>query len=176
MWPASSNPIRPMTMRKNLFLALGLICGALLVAPSLEAQQSFTSTHKTAMVDSVQQALSAFSAAMARSQWDSALAFYARRPEFRWVEEGKVVARGPEEIGKYLKSMPASMRITTTYTDTEVIPLAPGLAAVVTRFSTAMTNGDAAPITFGGMLTMTMVHTPEGWRILNGHSSAEHEQ
>ena len=155
-----------MTMRDRAPIALALALIAL--GPAVLHAQTLSLAHRRAIDDSVRQTLMLFAATMARGDWDSAGKFY------RWVEEGRVVARSAEEIRKYLGAMKPSMRIRTIYDSVETRALAPGIASVLTAFSTTMGDSGATGFTFAGKLTMTMIHASNGWVILNGHSSALH--
>ncbi|MEO8452234.1 MAG: nuclear transport factor 2 family protein [Gemmatimonadota bacterium] len=126
-----------------------------------------------AIRDSVRTAIDGLQRHFAAAQWDSVTRIYADDPSFRWLEDGRVVARSAAEIRQYFAKMPAGTRIETTYHDTEILPIVPGVASVVTNFQTHMSDSTADPgFTFGGILTMTFVHRDDGWRILNGHASA----
>jgi hypothetical protein len=64
------------------------------------------------------------------------------------------------------------MRVETTYADTEITPLAPGVAAVVTRFETRFADSTGADFGFEGSITATLVHRDGYWRFLQGHTSS----
>ena len=129
--------------------------------------------HVVAIRDSVSATLDAFRRYSAAGQWDSVLRIYADDSSFRWLEGGAVVAHNAAQIRQYFSKLPAGMRIETSYQDTEILPIVPGVASVVTKFQTHMSDSTAGPgFTFGGALTMTFVHRDDGWRILNGHASA----
>jgi hypothetical protein len=168
----SFNPIPPMTMPDRALMALALTLVTL--SPAALHAQTMSLAHRRAIDDSVRQTLTRYTATMAQGHWDSAGAYYSNSPDFRWVEEGKVVARSAQDIRKYLGAMQPTMRIRTVYDSVETTALAPGIASVVTAFSTTMGDSGSAGFTFAGELTMTMIHERDGWVILNGHSSAVH--
>jgi hypothetical protein len=124
------------------------------------------------MQDSVRETLSLFRRYAASSQWDSLSRLYADDESFRWVENGVVRYRSAAEVRQALMRLTSTMRIETTYQDTEILPIAPGLAAVVTRFQTRFGDPAAGGFTFGGAISMTLIHAAEGWRILGGHTSS----
>jgi hypothetical protein len=70
----------------------------------------------------------------------------------------------------------STVQVETAYQDLQITPLGPGLAPVVTRFQTQIGDATAGGFSFGGMITMTLIHRPEGWRILNGHTSSARER
>lgn len=161
----------PRSLSPTLTLLVSLtVLGSL----PLHAQATLSPARAAAIGDSVRQTLAAFAGTMARGRWDSAGAYYSNSDNFRWVEEGKVVARSAGDIRHYLTGMKPTMRIQTTYTNIETTALAPGAASVLTDFSTTMGDSGSAGFSFAGELTMTMIHEPQGWVILNGHSSAPH--
>ena len=136
------------------------------------APETLSDAHATAMRDSVQALLAEFTTRFAAKEWDSVGRFYAEDARFRWVEDGVVRYRSAAEVRRALAAVPASMRIKTTYRDTEVLPLAPGLASVVTQFQTSFADSAGRGFTFGGAITMTLVHLQDGWKFLGGHTSS----
>ena len=161
-----------MTMpdRVQMIVVLALVAQS----PAGLGAQTMSPAHRRAIDDSVRQTLTSFAATMSKGQWDSAGAYYSNSPDFRWVEEGRIVARSAEDIRKYLGAMKPSMRIRTVYDSVETSALAPGIATVVTAFSTTLGDSGSAGFSFAGELTMTMIHEHGGWVSLNGHSSAVH--
>ena len=128
--------------------------------------------HAAALRDSVQATLVAFRQYSAAGQWDSLVRLYADDPHFRFVENGAVRYHSVDEIRRALASIPAGTRIETTHEGTEISPVAPGVASVATQFHTRFIDSTGATaFSFGGAATLTLVHRPDGWRILNGHSS-----
>jgi len=137
------------------------------------SNQPMTAAHAAAIRDSVQVTLDAFRRYSAAGQWDSLGALYAPESEFRWLEQGMVQYRKASEIREALRRVPRTSRIETTYNDTEIVPLAPGVAVVATAFYTRLLEpGRSTSVEFGGVLDMTLVHREAGWRILLGHSSS----
>jgi hypothetical protein len=124
------------------------------------------------MQDSVRETLSQFRRYSSTSQWDSLSRLYAGDERFRWVENGVVRYRSAAEVRQALMRLTSTMRIETTYQDTEILPIAPGLASVVTRFQTRFGDPAAGGFTFGGAITMTLINTTDGWRMLGGHTSS----
>jgi hypothetical protein len=74
-------------------------------------------------------------------------------------------------LRKALSSLPPGMRVETTYDSTEIVALAPGIASLTTYYRTEFV-GSAAPVRFGGAISMIWTHEPGGWRIRGGHSSS----
>jgi len=137
-----------------------------------EASEALSDAHASAIRDSVQALLTEYATRVAAKEWDAVARLYAEDTRFRWVEDGIVRYRSAAEVRQALAALPAGMRITTTYRDTEVLPLAPGLASVVTQFQTSFADSAGRGFAFGGAITMTLVHLRDGWRLLGGHTSS----
>lgn len=109
-----------------------------------------------------------FSAAGA---WDSLVGLYSGAPGFRWAENGIIRYSSARELSEALKTMPPGIRMITTHRDTEIVPLAVGLASVTTLFETALADSTGASYPSSGVMTMTVGQEGRGWRILNVHAS-----
>ncbi len=145
---------------------------ALLVACN-PGSHELSDAHAAAMRDSVQATLAALRQYSAAGQWDSLVRLYADDPRFWFVENGAVRYRSAGQIRQALGSVPPGTRIETTHEGTEITPVAPGVASVATLFHTRFIDSTGAmAFTFEGAATLTLVHRPDGWRILNGHSSS----
>ena len=144
----------------------------LLSAACAQPAPELSAGHAAAIRDSVSATLEAFRRYAAASQWDSMTAIYAADSGFRWLENGEVRYRSAAAIRQALSEVPATTRIVTSYQDTEILAVAPGVASMNTRFQTQFVDSTTAPFSFGGAITMTLVHHPEGWRIVAGHTSA----
>jgi ketosteroid isomerase-like protein len=153
---------------KRLILLVTSVAGPLVACGGL-AGGTFTAMHANAIVDSVQTTLDAFRHYSAAGQWDSLANLYANDADFRFLEQGVVQYRSPDEIRQALMRVAPGTRIQTTYRDTKIVPLAPGVAAVATAFHTKMVGSGGAD--FGGVLDLVLVHREDGWKILIGHSS-----
>lgn len=152
---------------------LGLAAVAAGGASFLRAQEKPEGPWKgaAAIRKGVQSTLDAYRELSAAGRWDELMRLYADDPRFRWLSNGTVEARSVEQIRKYFASLPPGSRVETTYQDTEIEPLAAGVATVTTLFQTRLVDPQGGGFSFGGALTMTLVERPDGWKILNGHSS-----
>jgi muconolactone delta-isomerase len=160
-------------------LALGLLFGAAVAragaagaAANPASMQAMPEDHAAAIRRSVQATLDAYREHAAAGRWEELLRLYADEPRFRWVASGIVEARSVEQIRKYFAGLPPGTHVDTTYQDTEITPLAPGVAMVTTLFQTRLIDPQGGGFTFGGALTMTLIERPDGWKILSGHSSS----
>ena len=133
---------------------------------------ALTTSQRVAVQDSLRTTLDAFQRATSAKQWDSVSHMYADDSTFRWIEDGRVVARSAAAIRQHLLSMPASTSIETAYDSVEYLPIAPGVGALTTRYTTTVKDSAGAGYSFGGILSMTFVHKPGGWRIISGHTSS----
>jgi ketosteroid isomerase-like protein len=149
---------------------LTLLAAATLACAAPEA--GLSPAHAAAIKDSVAAALAAYRAQSAAGRWDSVLTFYADDPDLRWVEEGKVVADSLADFRREFSSMAAGLRTETEFTGTVIAPVAPGAASVVTGFNTRFVDSTGTKFSFGGTMTVVMVHRGARWQFLTGHSSA----
>jgi hypothetical protein len=140
----------------------GILAVLAVTSACAHGPQPLTQTHVAAMQDSVRETLSLFRRHQSTSQWDSLSRLYADDARFRWVENGVVRYRSAADVRQALARLASAMRIETTYQDTEILPIAPGLASVVTRFQTRFGDPAAGGFTFGGAITMTLIHAAEG--------------
>ena len=120
----------------------------------------------------VQATLDAYREHAAAGRWEELMRLYADEPRFRWVASGIVEARSVEQIRRYFAALPPGTRVENTYQGTEITPLASGVAMVTTLFQTRLVDPQGGGFAFGGALTMTLIERPDGWKILNGHSSS----
>ena len=153
-------------------LIRGFLAVLAVTAACAHGPRPLTQTHAAAMQDSVRETLGLLRRYQSTSQWDSLSRLYADDERFRWVENGVVRYRSAGEVRQALTRLASTMRIETTYQDTEILPVEPGLAFVVTRFQTRFGDPAGGGFTFGGAITMTLIHTADGWRILGGHTSS----
>jgi hypothetical protein len=138
-----------------------------------EGPRPLTGAQASAIRDSVQATLDAFRRYSAAGQWDSLAALYDDSPDFRWMENGVVQYRSAAQIRQALRRVAPDTRIETEHHDTEIVPLAPGAAAVATGFHTRFVDPrNPAGFEFGGVITMVLAHRPAGWRIVMGHASS----
>lgn len=124
-----------------------------------------------AVREGVQATLDAFLRYSAAGQWDSLVRLYADGPGFRWVEQGEVRYRSIGQIREALGVLAPGTRIETTYRDTEITPLSPSVALVVTHFDTRL--GDFG---FGGVATIVLARRAGRWLLVAGHSSSPEQQ
>lgn len=145
--------------------------GALLTLACAPAGRPLTPSHAAAMQDSVRTTLDDLRRYSAAGQWDSMAGLYDGDSTFRWAEEGVVVSRSAAQIRRKLTGLPAGMRFETGFSNLDIAPVSPGAASVVTGFQTSLVDSSGTKFSFGGVLTMVLVHRAGGWRILTGHSS-----
>ena len=152
-----------------LLLALATIgCGA---PPMANAGAGITAEHRAAMQDSVRTMLADFQRLLNARRVDSLLAYNELNADFRWVETGDRRYKA-DEIRRGITALASGPRAETDYTDTEFLPIAPGLASVVTQFRTRFLDSTGKEtFGFGGAITMNVAHRVNGWRIIGGHAS-----
>ena len=62
------------------------------------------------------------------------------------------------------------------YQGTEIMPVAPGVAVVVTGFAQRFTTTEGETGGFAGSITMVMVNRGDRWLFLNGHTSSKRDR
>jgi hypothetical protein len=153
--------------------ALSLLAATSAACSAVDARDSLlSSAHAAAIRDSVHEMLSAFQRYSAARQWDSVASLYVADSSLRWIENGRLVMRSRTSLEQMFRSLPSTTSIETVYDTLEITPVAPGAASVLAYYHTTFKDSARGNATFGGLLTMTMVHRPEGWRFLNGHTSS----
>jgi ketosteroid isomerase-like protein len=154
--------------RSTISLLSFLVASA--CGPSPEG--SLSAAHSAAIGDSVRATLSAFIGRMEATDGDSIARFYADDPRFTWTANGAVVARTVAQIRAGITALAGYPRWRLEYLSPTVVPLAAGVAAVTTNYTQTLTDSAGKDLTFGGALTLLWIHTPGGWKILQGHSSS----
>ena len=133
---------------------------------------ALSDTQAAAIRDSVAVALTQFRKYSAASQWDSLAGLYSRSSDFRFLENGAVEYRSADAILAALRGLPPGTEIRTSYDQTEVVAVGPGVAWVSATFATTFSDGTGLQFEYGGAVTLMWVHEPDGWRIMGGHSSS----
>ena len=131
-----------------------------------------TEAHAEAIRDSVSAAMEEFRNLGAAADWEAAGNFYSDSPSFRFYENGELRYGSSDDVRAALADLGPGMRIATEYSDTDIEPLAPGLAQVRSGFESTLSGEGGFGFSYGGAVTMLWVHETGGWRILSGHSSA----
>src|SRR5262245_60425628 len=122
------------TIKAALVLLLGLTAGSTLRAEELSPAQAED------VRQGVQATLDAYRELSSAGECYAAHRLDADEPHCLSVTSGTVVSRSVDEIRKYFTELPAGTRIDTTYQDTQVMPVTPGVAEVVTSFQTRLVD------------------------------------
>lgn len=149
-----------------------IVLGLVLAQACSSAPDAFSDAHVAAVRDSVQAALSQFQGYSAQAQWDSLSGLYSSSESFRFLENGAVRYDSRAAIRNALDGLPAGSRITTTYRDLEIDPIAPGVAMVTGLFDTRIADSTGQGFSFSGGLSLLWMHEADGWKIRSGHSSS----
>lgn len=135
-------------------------------------ENPFDDARRAAMTDSVRTTLDAFVSVIEAGEWGELAEFYADDPRFRWMEDGRVTYESRDAIVASLVDMGSSFTHgSLQYRDVEITPLAPGLAAFSARFEQRLVDGNGGGFSFSGVLGATLIHEPDGWKFLHGHTS-----
>lgn len=146
-------------------------CGG---APTTDpAPIQLTDAHRIAISDSIRVTMSAFTQAIESMDAEAISSFYSDRPDMRWIEDGEIVYRSRREVAAAIRATNATMAASSvTYDGAEVIPVAPGVAVLVTGFAQQFTTHEGETGGFAGAITAVMVHEGDRWHFLSGHTSS----
>jgi SnoaL-like domain len=151
---------------RSIFALAGIVLSQ---AECTLTSTSLPASHSAAIQDSVRSALATYQRYSAAGQWDSLLTLYTSDSTFRWIEDGR--RGGGAALRTALASLPAGVRVATTYDSMEIVALSPGVAALTTYYRTEFL-GYPTPVRFSGAISMVWAHEAAGWRIRSGHSSS----
>lgn len=151
-----------------------LLIVLLITGCSIESRSTaLDEAHRAAIVDSVSNRLVQFRAAVGTMQPDSITPFYVADTTLRWIEDGVVRYRSRADIAKALiDAQPFMKNPVLRYDHTEITPLAPGVASIVTDFTQKFTTPDGDLAGFAGAIIAVMVHADSGWEFKVGHTSS----
>ncbi len=137
-------------------------------------RDALTTEHASAIADSVQAVLAGYGEVVSAGDWDGAVSYYADDPRFQWWEDGRLAYSSVDEVRTAMRSLEATFKSSELkLSDTRIVPLAPGVAAVNTLYQQTLTDTAGVSFSFGGAITLTTVHTSSGWKFLVGHASTE---
>lgn len=145
---------------KHLFVTLAFICGtvALLLAaePAADPKAEIT------------RVLTEQSAAWNRGDIPAFMSGYWKSPELRFASGGNVTRGWQPTLERYQKSYPDKATMgQLAFTELEITPLGPDAANAFGRWR--LTREKDSP---NGLFTLTLRRFPEGWRIIQDHTSS----
>lgn len=115
--------------------------------------------------------LDGYSAAVAAGDWERVGGFYDDDPEFLVLEDGRVRYRSAEEVRASLRSMVAAFQdVSTSFAGVDVLALGPDRAHVATIVHQRFV-GERGAVEFEAALSLLLVRTDTGWKILRAHTS-----
>jgi ketosteroid isomerase-like protein len=114
-----------------------------------------------------------YSQVLNAADWPAVLSFYADDPRFEWIEDGEVRYASKDAIAPAFEAMVGTgSKIHYKAAPPHIAVLAPNVVNLRTKFETTIIDKDGKPFTFGGMITIDMIKTKDGWKFLRGHTSA----
>ena len=123
---------------------------------------------RAAPADEIGQLLAAQSAAWNRGDIDGFMQGYWQSDELRFASGGNVTYGWRATLERYRKGYPDKAAMgTLAFTELVVTPLAPDAAIAFGRWQ--LTRAKDAP---GGLFTLTLRKTADGWRIIQDHTSS----
>jgi ketosteroid isomerase-like protein len=168
---SSKQPIGPSKAIRRLVACVGLAACA---APS---EQGFDLVHREAIVDSVQAFYSEMQAAINGNRWGELADFYADDDRLLILEDGEVAYRSRDEIRTAMNAMVGSFdSAELSVSDRVIEPLGPGLAASTFSYTQTFSSSEGESLSFSGVLIQTLIHTPDGWKILLAHTSTRRDR
>lgn len=96
---------------------------------------------------------------------------YAQPDRFVWIEEGAVRYRSADDVFASLSGFSADASIDTEIETLRVAMLTGGAAHAWTSFTTTV-SGQGGAYSFGGVMSVVLEPSDEGWRIVGGHVSS----
>lgn len=142
-------------------------------APAPSEATRLSDAHRIAIADSVRLTLDNFVRAVGAMDPEAIATYYADDPDMRWIEDGEVAYRSPREVAEAIRQLSQTMSATSlTYDGTEIVPVAPGVAVVVTGFAQQFTTLGGETGGFAGAITAVMVNRGGLWLFLSGHTSS----
>lgn len=166
------------THARRLGSALMAACAVWMAAGCAEpAPPEFTAAHRAAIEDSVRAMLQTYRETVNAGDWEGVTAYYGDDERFHWIEDGEVRYRTKEEVSQALASVGGFFTsVELTVNETRVTPLAPGIAHVATLFEQELVPAEGDPVRFSGALTLLALSTPDGWKLVAGHTSSLRER
>jgi ketosteroid isomerase-like protein len=107
------------------------------------------------------------------ADWPAVLSFYADDPRFEWIEDGEVRYASKDAIAPAFEAMVGTgSKIRYKAEPPRIAVLASNVVNLRTKFETTIIDKAGKAFTFGGMITIDMIKTKDGWKFLRGHTSA----
>ena len=103
---------------------------------------------------------------------ERALSFFIDDDRFVWAEDGTIRYSTFEELEAAIRSLPSFGGVQTEYSDQTVHVASSDHASIMAKFSSTIGDPSAGGFSFSGVSTMNMIRTPEGWKIMSGHTSS----
>ncbi len=158
-------------MRISMWM-IGACLGILSTSACSETAHELSPEERQAVSDSVQTFLDGYLDAMLDGRWAEVAEAYSSDSRLRLLEDGRVAYRDRAQISEALASLGDQFpNVEIAFGELEILPLAPGLAEVLTTYEQSFSNSEGAGFELKGALSFTLIHEPLGWRILVGHTS-----
>ncbi len=96
-------------------------------------------------------------------------AVFVEDDRLAWLEGGEVRYRSVDAMLASLSGFPPDATLRTRLEGLTIVPAGSDAAHAWARFETTVSG--AGGFSFAGALSLVLERTPEGWRIVGGHSS-----
>lgn len=146
-------------------LALSLAAGGCSTAPVATASNSGVHAETLAFLDRWNAALAAQDRAAIR-------AAYTSSDQFQWFEDGKLRYKSADEVMAALNQFPPGTKLRTALSNVTTRALSDRLVHASADFQTQVTMPNGT-FEFGGVFTMVLERTENGFVFINGHTSTQ---
>ena len=120
--------------------------------------------------------LSEYASAANSGDLDAALSYYVQDSRFSWAEDGAIRYSSYDDLEVAIRRFADYADFSTEYSDPFVNALTRDHAQLFTSFKTTVGDVDAGGFSFSGVITMSLVRTETGWKIMAGHTSTARER
>jgi ketosteroid isomerase-like protein len=173
--PVISPPPAPM----SLGAVLTRVGGVMLIATVLAGvglcrslpRPDASDAREAAIADTVQRLFSEYGRALNDGDIDRASRFFADDPRFAWFEDGASRFASRADVRAALIQARSTGGARTRFASPQVTVIDPQTVTLAAMFRETYAGSDVAPVR--GVLTITLVREPEGWRFLVGHRSRD---
>lgn len=173
--PVLSPPPAPMSLGAVLTRVGGVMLIATLLAGVALCRSlprpDVSDARDAAIADTVQRLFSEYGRALNEGDIDRASRFYADDPRFAWFEDGAPRFQSRADVRASMAQSRSTGGARIRFASPQVTVLDPQTVMLAATFRETYAGTDVAATR--GVLTITLVREPEGWRFLVGHRSTD---
>ena len=137
------------------------------------APVQFALEHRDALADSAVVFIEQYAAAVSAADWDAVSEAYLDDDRLMLLETGRIAYRSRGQLTNAFEELSGfAASASLELSEIHPIPLAPGIVQVLGLFDQSFTAVDGSVVSFGGALSLTLIGTDLGFRIISGHTSS----